>query len=58
MLWKVNLKERTIEGRTIRESVGYVQTGDNDSSRIAWNIAVDKYYPLETMSVKPIEKKA
>ena len=56
MLWKVNLKERTIEGKTIRESIGYVQTDDNDSSKIAWNIAVDKYFPLETISVTPIKK--
>lgn len=56
MLWKVNLKERTIEGQTIRECVGFVQTGDNDSSKIAWNVANDKYYPLEPISVKPIKK--
>ena len=56
MLWKVNLKERTAEGQTIRECVGYVQTGDNDSSKIAWNVAVDKYFPLETISVTPIKK--
>lgn len=56
MLWKVNLKERTREGQTIRECVGYVQTGDNDSSKIAWNVAVDKYFPLETISVAPIKK--
>ena len=56
MLWKVNLKERTVEGQTIRECVGYVQTGDNDSSKIAWNVAVDKYFPLETISVTPIKK--
>ena len=56
MLWKVNLKERTVEGQTIRECIGYVQTGDNDSSKIAWNVAVDKYFPLETISVTPIKK--
>lgn len=57
MLWKVNLKEKTIEGQTIRECVGFVQTYDNDTSRIAWNVANDKYYPLEIMSVQPIKKK-
>ena len=59
MLWKVNLRERTREGQTIRECIGFVQTASkNDPPKYAWNAAVDKYFPLEPVSVKPIKKKA